>query len=37
MTPGTYIDNEVLTGTHTYSVIAKTAEGESNPVSKRSM
>lgn len=37
MTPGekaTYIDNEVLTGTHTYSVIAKTAEGESNPVSK---
>ncbi len=30
----TYEDNNVTTGTHTYSIITKTNEGESRPVSK---
>lgn len=30
----TYTDNSVTTGTHIYSIIAKTSEGESKPVSK---
>ena len=37
LTPGeksTYTDNSVTTGTHKYSIIAKTAEGQSLPVSK---
>lgn len=37
LTPGEkseYADNDVTTGSHTYSIVAKTAEGESLPVSK---